>query len=777
MVVATLEGAEANQNAYPVLAFAVSPGPHHSGQSYVYPVVMSSIPPSSPASGQPQALDQATANRYGQALRALKQQYYGEALDHFQSLYQQKSLPGIYRLKVCMGLIRTHQGLGDLVQVRQLCQPLLTSRSLQVRQWATQVLQSCTDSGDRQPRPEESHRVEVPDPNPVPANSQVHSLFHYQQLNRQITAAAPPAPDRDKVNRGIGAGGRFFPLTTVQRGLLHALQLITAIALAWLIMVTIHSGLRGCNSLMRLISWPVPLYGLPSFDRPHTGLILSLLLLLALASPWLMDLILIRFYGQQVLSPSQLQRDHPEALRLLRRACQQQGWSLPPLRLIPVDVPLCFSYGWWPRHSPIVVSQGLLEGSSSQSLGILYSYELAHRVNADLPVMSTMGLLLIGFHSGYRQLATWGDRQLGLARWLLALGSAGCYGGFWVLRQLALGLSRYRSRLCDRQVLALTQDPLALQQSLIDLTLALAKDVKRRGYLHPLGSALEVLLPLSGRSAVSPGSFLTTLDWPTLTHDDVANPYRYWLLANSSHPPLGERLQLCQFYPQGGWGRSRLSSPLSVPRLLSQKSALVGLLGGGGVVLTLGLLGRILHHLGWYQLDWVYEDPTVLKGGLLLGLGLGTLLRINSLYPDIPSGLTTDSEADAMILNRKANLPVEGQPIRLEATLIGAPGLANGLAQECYLAYADGLVKLALTTPQMAWLGWRHPHRHPQHWLGRQVQVAGWARRAGGYFWIDVAHLQPLNQPSGLEDQGPLWATLISLGLSVWGILTIFIGH
>ncbi|NBO32501.1 MAG: hypothetical protein EBV05_13225, partial [Cyanobacteria bacterium WB6_1B_304] len=208
-----------------------------------------------------------------------------------------------------------------------------------------------------------------------------------------------------------------------------------------------------------------------------------------------------------------------------------------------------------------------------------------------------------------------------------------------------------------------------------------------------------------------------------------------------------------------------------------QKSALVGLLGGIGVVLTLGLMGRILDRLGWYQLNWVYEDPSVLKGGLLLGLGLGTLLRINSLYPDIPSRLTTGSEAEALILNRKAKLPVEGQPLRLDATLIGAPGLANGLAQECYLAYGDGLVKLALTTPQMVWLGLRHSHRHPQHWLGRQVQVAGWARRAGGYFWIDVAHLQPLNQPSGLEDQGPLWATLMGLGLSGWGILTIFIGH
>ncbi|XGB42741.1 MAG: M48 family metalloprotease [Nodosilinea sp. LVE1205-7] len=368
-----------------------------------------------------------------------------------------------------MALIRTHQGLGNQALARRLCQQLLTSQSSQVREWAIQVLQTY-------PSPAVDHRH-----GPAAEANTSQSLFDYQRLNR-LVAEVP-----GKVNPGNSSGGRFFSLAAHQRLVLHTLQGLTAIALIWLISLIIHSGLWSFNRLMRLISWPIPLYGLPGFDPPTTSLILGLLVILALASPWLMDWMLSRAYGQHPLPLSQLQRDHPDALRLLRRVCQQQGWSLPPLRLLPVATPLCFSYGWGGGQTRLVVSQGLLKETASQTLTTLCSYELAHRVNGDLPVMTTLGVLLLGCHRGYCQLAAWSDRHLGVVRWLLTLAAVTCYGGFWGLRQLALALSRCRSRLCDRQVVALTQNPSALQQSLIDLTLALVRDVKRRGNLHPWG--------------------------------------------------------------------------------------------------------------------------------------------------------------------------------------------------------------------------------------------------------------------------------------------------
>lgn len=725
---------------------------------------MSSSP--SPTSGQPPTLETATAQLYSEALRALQQHRYNQAVEYFQQVYQQTSVPAIYRLKVTMGLIRAHQGLGQWHLVQRLCQPLLAHRSLQVRQWAIQVVQACPAApGDHPQSPSKAV------PPPVPGQS----LFHYQQLNRQVGGAV------DRVQPELVAGSSFTPLALPQRLLLYGLQAITAIAGAWLIIFLVHSSLRSGNRLIRAIPWPVPLSGLPALDRPQTALILSVLLALALASPWLMDWMLGRAYGQHSLPLSQLQRDHPQALRLLRRVCQGQGWALPPLRLLPVTTPLCFSYGWWGRHSRLVVSQGLLTAIGPQTLATLVSYELAHRANGDLPVMSTLGLLLLGCHGGYCRLAAWGDRQVGLGRWLLVLAAAGCYGGFWLLRQLALGLSRLRSRLCDRQVLALSQDPTALSQSLIDLTLALVRDVQQQGALHPLGLALEVLMPLSVRSALSPGSFLSPQNWPALTpdalfQDDRTNPYRYWLQANSSHPPLGERVQGCQGYIQHRQDQPPGSSPFSVARLLGQKSPLVGLCSGGVLVLALGLLARILNTLGWYGLNWVYQDPNVLKGGLLLGLGLGMLLRINPLYPAISSRRTPRSDLETILVNRPIRLPVEGQPVCLEATLIGAAGLANGLAQQYYLNWGKGLIKLAFTPPQMVWLGLGNSPYHPQAWLGRKVQVMGWGRRAGGHFWIDVAHLQASGQSLGLQDHGPLWSSLVSLGLSLAGLLIIFTG-
>ncbi|MGF1571136.1 MAG: M48 family metalloprotease [Nodosilinea sp.] len=637
------------------------------------------------------------------------------------------------------------------------------------------------------------------------------SLFHYQQLNHGLTTPHPqgtPSPrpalatsrqDGSAVNSSTFLGSPTSPAPSSTRSIslpgpqrlypLWLTQLVTAVVAVGAIHWGIHLGLRSLNELIRLIHWPVRLSGIPGFDQAHPGLIVALALLLGLGSPWLMDLTMAGWYRQRSLTTRQLQAQSPEALRLLRQVCRQRGWQLPELRLVPDPVPLCFSYGWRPKNTRIVVSQGLLDGLSEDELAALYGYELSHMANGDLPVISALGLLLLVLYTGYGQLARWGNTlPIPLARGLIGILAHSLYGLFWLLRKLVLWLSRVRSQGCDLRSVELTQKPVPQQHGLLGLTQSMATHVQQHGSLHPLLDSLGVLMPLDPHQAVSPGSFLPTVGLETVVAADCRSPYRRWLMANSSHRPLGERLMVLNHQAelrhqptlnlefQLGENRPQPSPEgLSLPRLLVQKSPLVGLMAGGGIALGLWFIGGLVNRLGWYRLSWLYQDPSILRGGLLLGLGLGLLLQINTLYPDINRRTAPLLQAGPELFTQSVVLPVEGRPLRLQGKLVGPMGLANGFCQTLYLDCQGGLIKLA-TVPLMAGIqGLIHPQHHPAGWVGRPVEVAGWQRRGGGLLWVEVAEIR-LGAQHGFRGRSPLWATGLSLALSLAGIATLFTG-
>jgi len=560
-------------------------------------------------------------------------------------------------------------------------------------------------------------------------------------------------------------------------------QLVTALLVLGVTHLVIHTSLRWVNSLLRWVRWPVRLYGIAAFDKTYTGWIVVALLGLALASPWLLDKLLSLAYGQRPLSSRQLQQHYPVLLQHLRQTCRQQGWQLPQLRLISEAPPLCFSYGGWPGPPRIVVSQSLLDQFASAELRALYSYEMAHQANGDLLVISALGFGQLVTYTAYWRLAGWGDRLTGVAARSLGVGVNALYLVFWGLRQLSLWLSRLRSQAADSRALSFCDRPTDHQHALLHLTTALARDSQRQGHLHPLVVALEVLLPLSARAAVSPGSFLRPHNVDALLADDRYNPYRRWLLTQASHPPLGDRLAwfASQATARGqspAWGITAAARapwpPFSKSLLAQQKGPLLGLLIGGALALGLLLVGSVAESLSWYSLSSFNQNGKLLQGGAWLGLGLGMLIRINRLYPDFSSGLTSSSQVGKVLVNRHCCLPVEGQSLQMEGTLVGVPGLANGLGQQVYLASRGGLIKLGWTTIQLGWIQLFQPQQHPGQWLGQPVRIKAWGRRAGGCFWLDVAQLAPLNQPDHrLIDQGPWMQTLVSLGLALGGVLIL----
>lgn len=659
------------------------------------------------------------------------------------------------------------------------------------------------------------------------AGPEVRSLFHYQQLNQQPDAEprdAPARPARAPHSASLPTSPvepavpepavppsssqqarpqRQVPLPKSPLALWLG-QGLTAIALIWIINWAFHFTLRTIDGLLRWVRWPVQL-SLPGADQTYTIWVVVGLILLALASPWLMDFVLAVWYRQRPLSIRQLQTHSPGTLRLLRQVCRQQGWPMPELRLIADSAPLCFSYGWLPRYTRIVVSQGLLEQMSDQTLTVFYSYELARMINGSLPVLSAVGLPLLLLHTGYRWLAQRADAlSQPLIRGLLGSGASLFYGLFWLLRQAVLWLSRLCCRWGDRRVVALTQHPDQVIEVVVDATAAIETYLQQHGTLHPLHTSLEVLMPISSRQAIAPGQLLAASEsvgpegpvsdhraaiLSTLLTVDGLNPYRQWLRVNASHEPLGERLlwlhQQALLRGQPGLTLEPESSrqpPLgttkvSLPLLLLQKGPLAGLIAGGGLAMGLWFVGGVVNRLGWQRLSWLYQDPSILIGGLWLGLGLGLLLRINALFPEPGNQLASQpiGETVATLLLHPSPLPVQGQPVSLRGKLRGLTGVGNWGCQELYLDDSSGLVKLVNPVPLGTVQGLLQPQTHPVNWVGRIVTVTGWSRYGGGMLWVDINQVK-IDQRHTFSTYGPIWATLISLISSGIGILTIFRG-
>lgn len=634
------------------------------------------------------------------------------------------------------------------------------------------------------------------------------SLFHYQHLNQETKEIPPESgasmadpralsarPGPTPPPLAASAASKALPQRSVAKmpqrrvpvrplprpyGLWGA-QIITLLAVLWVAITGLHWILRSINALLRQVAWPG---GFAWMDRAYNLPVVMVVLGLLLTSPWWIDRLLTQGYGQLPLTPRQLQSKHPEALKRLRQQCQKQGWNLPELRVLPDSTPLCFSYGWQPRYLRIVVSQGLMDNSDDETLGLFLTYELAHIVNQATAVISGLGGILLILHTGYRSLSQWADDQSPrLLRITLGLAAQGIYGLFWSLRLSLLWISRLRSRWADRRLDALIQRPDLQQASLLWLTRQLSAHLPQRQALPPLWWSLDVLMPLSPQAALSPGSFIPALGAATTALNDWANPYRQWLLGGASHRPLGDRLRwLNQRATERQQPTLNLAeamttppSPFSISRLLRQKSPMVGLLLGGGLAFGFWFVGGLVMRFGWQRLSWWYQDESLLYGGILLGLGIGLLLRINALYPDIPANQPVVDSPSAF-LGSPDQLPVEGEPCRLSGTLLGPLGMAQGMGQDLYLATLGGIVKLGVSSPQLALQTLIQGAFPLSPWAGRAVTVSGWRRRSNGVVWVDLETIRLTSQARAIAVSAPLWNTLISLGLCLWGIAILWTG-
>ncbi|MEO0351437.1 MAG: M48 family metalloprotease [Cyanobacteria bacterium P01_A01_bin.15] len=149
-------------------------------------------------------LDRSPEQLIKAGLAALKQKDYGRAIAAFQTLHQADNIEKSHRLKAQMGLIRAYEAQGDHNRARNLCKPLLKTRSQAIRQWASEKLQQLgTDVAT--PSIQQPIR-EKPQPDFVPAAS---GFIPFDSAEPSATnKAAPP-------NTAAAASSQKAPIDSV----------------------------------------------------------------------------------------------------------------------------------------------------------------------------------------------------------------------------------------------------------------------------------------------------------------------------------------------------------------------------------------------------------------------------------------------------------------------------------------------------------------------------------------------------------------------------------
>ena len=554
---------------------------------------------------------------------------------------------------------------------------------------------------------------------------------------------------------------------------LWGVQIVTAIALFWLLRLVLEFGAAITNDLFIRLPYLEPIQAFYDFYyQPTLPLLIGLAILLVL-SPWLIDALLKLFYGHKSLSVETLKTHSQEAVRVLQRLCRERRIPVPKLGILPTDAPLALTYGNLPNTARIVVSQGLLKHLTDEEIAAIYAAQLGHILRWDFVLMS-LGVLIIQIpYTVYRLVAQWGERWEGpILRGTTGAIAQIAYAIYWLLRWPLVWLSRIRIYFSDRISCDATGNPNGLSRAILKIAIGIAKDIEQQGKTSWLLEGFDLLMPLGYRQAIGLGSVHAYTAFEPVLAWDVLNPYSRWLAFNNSHPLTGDRLQLLSRYARH-WkletelnfsSRAEQPRPNSAFRLQAAPyfgiliglilGALLWLVGEVGSIARIRLISWLLYDYWWFMLGFV-----------LSGFSIGTLLRINSFFPDITPSTRADETALPDLLANQDALPIDSQPVRFPGKLLGRPGIANWLGQDLILQSRAGLVKLHY----LSWLG---PignillgKNRPSHLINRSVTVSGWFRR-GATPWIDIdaiATSTGKTSPSG----HPVWSTILATGSAV----------
>ncbi len=590
-------------------------------------------------------------------------------------------------------------------------------------------------------------------------------------------------------------------------------EILTVLALGWLVPFSIPTAIRLLNSILIKIPFWDP-YIQPPNDLKEVLLFVGLPLLLAL--PWTLSF-LLRLYGPwQMLTPAELEVISPATKPLLRKFFRSQhNVQLPKLLCLDTSVPFITSYGHRPRNARIVISQGLLDRLKDEQIAALIAGELGHiqsQTFVVLPWLNAFLQLPFGIYAVLFRLGNLCQTKLktpmdvgwrflyrsGLV--LSGLMGAIAYGFFKLWRWPLLWISRQRLAYGDRAAVNLLGDPNAYSRALIAYGQALSDAIATIEQTPPILEAFELVLPLGLPDALTASFAPTALPREERFTWDATSPYRRWLGLNNSHEPLGDRLAHIATYAKRSQVPQEVELATKTTQILNPFAALKAsankrrslindsfaawkpLLYQGfpfygavlGLALGLGLwaFGATASLFGAWWFDWMYGDYQLLRGCIPLGVGIGLIIRTNAFFPQRASREKAPEVAALALLPEPDKLPIAAEPVEFSGKLVGRPGVANWLGQDLLLLSEQGPLRLHWCSPLGPAGNLWPKFLRPSFLLNREVIVTGWLRR-GATLWLDVEQIRTTSGGKSSQRGHPMWGAVMAGIAILWSIVIL----
>ncbi|MGG6268493.1 zinc metalloprotease HtpX [Leptolyngbya sp. AN03gr2] len=693
-------------------------------------------------------------------LTALQKGQTENAIAHFTNFLS--ALPADHpdALKAKMGLVQAHIKNKNLDAAIALCQDLQQSQHEKVRSWATQMMAKLTpvDSGfvPLDPTTQSIRRKRVPQTSEI----QAPNVSEPESIEQSIS------PESPHVWKNAGRAQRWNPPPHLNPSRLQWAALGSTIAL-FATLCLIHwvaSSISWAQYaiMTRLFRQTTEL---PDQSIPVLQFGLGLLILFV-ASPWILDVILTGLYGLKPLSTGAIARHSPETHRLIQRFAQQQKIPIPKLGILPTSAPIAITYGCLPKFARIVVSQGFLDSLNEEEIAAIYAGECGHIAHWNFAILSLISVVLQIPYSIYHLLSIASDRlrkiklNQALLSKLVQMGADICmifsaiaYSFFWIFRWSGSWLSNQRMEYSDRTACNLTGNPNGLTRALIKTTIATAQIIKHEKQTHPLLESFELLNPVGYRNAILIEGLFDRVS--------LSNLFQ-WDFANKSFS-LGTRLEKLMNYCELWHLEPELeinSVPAKRKKQLLQFAPIVGSLIGLSIAFILWLIAQALFATGNFRFNWIASDYSLFPSFALIGFGIGSIIRFNHFFPE-----SRNPETDLIHLFTRSDLTLMNSPVvRLEGTLIGRSGAANQLAQDLFLQTETGLIKLNYCSQLGAIGNLLRPLP-----IGQTAIVTGWFRRtATPYIDIDTIRTRSLIR-AGL----PNWSLTIAIAAILLGIAQI----
>ena len=695
-------------------------------------------------------------------LAALKQGNYYTAIANLEPLAKEQSEKKIC-LQAQVGLVMSYARTGEVSKAIALCQNLIANSNPRVQEWAILALEHLHKRKNQQKKAGKTNTQLITSSNPAQQQPQTAYVGTDGDTNIKSVSIYWRNARRAKV---------WQPLHKPNIIPSRLLAIFTFIALFWMCRELLKSVLVSINQILYQLPYLEPIQIL--YHDP-SNLLLGLFIILMVFSPWLLDWVLTRFSGQEELTKEKLNSYSRETLRVLQRACQQQHWPTPQLRILPISAPMIISYGNLPRTARITVSQGLLQQLADDEIAAIYALSLGQLGRWDFGVMSLVLLVTMPFYGIYQQVSVWGNQHQGkIWRWPGTILAAINYVIWCLLTGTALLNNQLRLYQSDRLSAEITGNPNGLIRALLKTSIGVAHDVGLKEQTCWQLESLNLLAPVAYQHSIVLGSAAGHLPFESFFKWENFQPYRQWFSINSCHPAMGDRIErLCQIARHWHLDTELYQMNPPQPILIKPQAFCLQIAPWLGIPLgvvfasLIWLLWQTAYSLHLLNLKWIYDNWSFVTGCMLIGFSIGTVMRINALFPDITPVNVQKNENFTKLLADPTILPIDSIKVRFTGKLLGRPGIGNCLAQDLILQTSQGLMKLH----HIPWLG---KSFNPQDLIGRQITVTGWLRR-GTTPWIDI---QTLETKGGKKINSPhsICSTVIAVVAQAWGAYIMLTG-